>query len=97
MLVKRKPTNIYNKDKNAVAVYLEDVVVGHVPHNIAGRHDFHDFCYGMLTKEVTGQKINSGAGYGLEVPSCVSRLYGPKVYIQRINELVSSLRRAGLL
>ena len=30
-----KPTN--NKDKNAVAVYLEDVVAGHVPHNIAPR------------------------------------------------------------
>ena len=33
-------------------------------------------------------EINRGAGYGLEVP-CVYRLYGPKVYIQRMNELVS--------
>jgi hypothetical protein len=30
--------------------------------------------------EVTGQKINRGAGYGLKVP-CVYRLYGPKVYV----------------
>ena len=34
-LLKREPTN--NKDKNAVAVYLEDAVVGHVPHDIAPR------------------------------------------------------------
>ena len=33
LLVKREPIN--NKDKNAVAVYLEDVLAGHVPHNIA--------------------------------------------------------------
>ena len=32
LLLKREPTN--NNDKNAVAVYLEDVVAGHVPHNI---------------------------------------------------------------
>ena len=56
------------------------------------RHDFHSFCYGMLTRpaDVTGQKINRGASYGLEVP-CVYRLYGPKVYIQRMNELVAML------
>ena len=35
IIIKREPTN--NKDKNALAVYLEDVVVGHVPHNIAQR------------------------------------------------------------
>ena len=46
--------------------------------------------------EVRGQKINRGAGYGLEV-SCVYRLYGPKVYVARMKELVNSLRRAGLL
>ena len=33
--------------------------------------------------------------YGLEVP-CVYRLYGPKVYIQRMNELVSSKSRTTL-
>ena len=46
LLVKREPTN--SKDKNAVAVYLEDVVVGHVPHSIAPR--FAQLCYGMLTR-----------------------------------------------
>ena len=78
--------------KNAVAVYLEDVVVGHVPHNIAPR--FSQFLLRDINKafaEVTGQKINRGVRYRLEVP-CVYRLYGPKVYIQRMNELVSSSR-----
>ena len=82
LLVKREPTN--NKDKNAVAVYLEDVVVGHVPHNIAPR--FSQFLLRDVNKasaEVTGQKINRRAGYGLEI-LCVYRLYGPKVYIQRM-------------
>ena len=95
LLVKREPTS--SKEKNAVAVYLEDVVAEHVPHNIPSR--FSQFLLRGANKafaEVTGQKINRGAGYGLEVP-CVYRLYGPKVYIQRMNELVSSLRRAGLL
>ena len=45
--------------------------------------------------EVMGGKVNRG-GYGLEVPS-VYRLYGPKVYIEKMRELVNSLRTAGLL
>ena len=45
---------------------------------------------------ITGPKINRGAGYGLEVP-CVYRLYGPKIYVERLNELVDSLRKAGLI
>ena len=47
--------------------------------------------------QVTGDKINRGAGYGLEVP-CVYRLYGPKVYIDKtMKELVNTLTAAGLL
>ena len=44
LLVKREPTN--SKDKNAVGVFLEDAVVGHVPHNLAPRFS-HE---GMLTR-----------------------------------------------
>ena len=94
LLVKREPTNA--KDKNAVGVFL-DVVVGHVPHNLALR--LSQFLQRDVNKafvEVTGKKINRGAGYGLEMP-CVYRLYDPKVYVERMNELVNSLRRAGLL
>ena len=74
LLVKREPTN--NKDKNAVAVYLEDVVAGHVPHNIAPR--FSQFLLRDVNRafaEVMGQKINLGAGYGLEVPLCLQTLW----------------------
>lgn len=95
LLLKREPTNV--KDKDAVGVFLEDQIVGHVPHNLALyfsqflRRDFN-----KAFVEVTGPKINRGAGYGLEIP-CVYRLYGPKVYVERLTELVDSLRRAGLL
>ena len=95
LLVKREPTN--RKDRNAVGLFLEDVVVGHVPHNLAPQ--FSQFLRRDVNKafaEVTGEKINRGAGYGIEIP-CVYRLYGPKVYIEIMNELVSSLRRAGLV
>ena len=64
LLVKQEPTN--NKDKNVVAVYLEDVVAGHVPHNIAPRFSQFLLRHEAFAK-VTRQKINRGAGYGLEV------------------------------
>ena len=35
LLVKTEPTNI--KDSNAVAVFKEDVIVGHVPQNLFPR------------------------------------------------------------
>ena len=75
----REPTN--NKDKNAVAVYLEDVVDMSLTTSC---QDFHNFCYGMLTRPLRTENQRG------------ARLYGPKVYIQRMNELLSSLRRAGL-
>ena len=40
-----------------------------------------------------GERVNRGAGYGLEVP-CVYRLYGPRVYID-MKELVESLSAFG--
>ena len=48
-------------------------------------------CEGLCRGE--GGKVNRG---GLEVP-CVYRLYGPKVYIEKMRELVNSLKTAGLL
>ena len=95
MLVRREPTN--SEDNNAVGVFLEDVIVGHVPRNLAPR--FSQFLRRDVNKafaEVTGEKVNRGGGYGLEVP-CVYRLYGPKVYLEKMKQLVNSLRTAGLL
>ena len=44
--------------------------------------------------EITGAKVNRGAGYGLEVP-CVHRLYGPNVYVAKMKVLVESLLADG--
>ena len=43
---------------------------------------------------VTGQKVNKGAGYGLEIP-CTYRLYSPPAYINRMKELFESLAAYG--
>ena len=85
------------KDRYAVAVYKNATVVGPVPYNLAPR--FSQFLLRDVNKafaEVTGQKVNRGAGYGLEVP-CIYRLYGPKVYTDKIKYLIDSLRSAGLV
>ena len=74
LLLKWEPEN--EVDKNAVAVTTgSGEVGGHVPYNLAPllsqflRRDFN-----KGTCEVTGDKLNRGAGYGLEIP-CVYRLY----------------------
>ena len=46
--------------------------------------------------EVTREKENRGAGYGLEV-TCVYHLYGPKVYIDKMKEMSKDLRDSGLV
>lgn len=93
LLVKREPTN--PKDKNAVAVYEEDCIVGHVPYNLApclSRFLARDV--NKAFAEVTGGKVNRGAGYGLEIP-CVYRIYGPKTYVNKLKELTDSMKAAG--
>ena len=75
LLLKREPINSH--DVHAVAVYFEDQVVGHVPYNIAPKMSAflrRDVNKGFA--EVAGDRVNHGAGYGLEVP-CTYRLYGP--------------------
>ena len=51
---------------------------------------FHLLRRDVNKAEVTGQKANRGAGYGLEIP-CTYRLYGPPAYINKMKELVESL------
>ena len=76
--LKREPDN--SVDQNAVAVVkIDGSVVGHVPYNLAptfSRFLKRDFNKAMV--EITGDKVNCGAGYGLELP-CKYRLYGPKL------------------
>ena len=95
LLLKREPNN--EKDSSAVAVMKEDITVGHVPYNIASvifqflRRDCNK---GFV--EVTGSKVNRGAGYGLEIPSTY-RLYGPRPYTDRVQQIANTLRADGLL
>ena len=44
--------------------------------------------------EITGAKVNRGAGYGPEIP-CVYCLYGPNVYVDKMKVLVESLLADG--
>ena len=85
------------KDSNAVAVYKEEEIVGHVPYNLAPSlsHSLRRDVNKAFAK-VVGEKVNRGAGYGLEIP-CIYRLYGPKIYIDRMKNLVDSLKNSGLL
>ena len=95
LILKREPTNV--ADKNAVAVYKEDQVVGHVPFNLAPSISL--FLKRDINKafaKVVGEKVNRGAGYGLEIP-CIYHLYGPKPYIDKMKELVDSLISSGLV
>ncbi len=83
-MIKPEPTNA--KDNKAVAVLKDDLVVGHVPYNLASRQfQFLRRDVNKAFAEVTVAKVNKGAGYGLEI-RCIYRLYGPPVYIERMHE-----------
>ena len=85
-LVKPEPTNV--KDKTAVTVLKDTTTVGHVP---APRHfQFLRRDVNKAFAEVIRERVNRGAGYGLEVP-CIYNLYSPTVYINRMRELVNAL------
>ena len=72
-------------------------MVGHVPFNLAPSiSNFLKRDINKVFAKVIGEKINRGAGYGLEIP-CEYHLYGPKPYIDKMKELVDSLSSSGLL
>ena len=82
-----EPTN--SVDGNSVAMMKEGQVVGHVPFNLSPiilRRDVN-----KAFARVTGGKQNRGAGYGLEIP-CVYQFYGPKPYIDKLREVIDSLK-----
>ena len=95
LLLKREPDNLV--DASAVAVWKEDIIAGHVPYNIASviSQSLRQACNKGFV-QVTGNKVNRGAGYGLEVP-CTYKLYGPRPFIERITQIVQSLQERGLL
>ena len=89
LLLAREPTNA--TEKLAVAVIKSSDIVGHVPYNLAPtlsqflRRDFN-----KAVATVTGDRVNRGAGYGLEV-LCIYRLYGPKAYLDKVREVLRDL------
>ena len=51
-------------------------------------HTKRDF--NKVMAEITGNKVNRGAGYGLEL-LCKYHLYGPKLYTDKLQEIILSL------
>ena len=87
--LQREPSNC--NDKLAVAVISAATIVGHVPYNLAPTvSHFLQRSFNKGLTEVTGDRVNRGAGYGLEVP-CVYRLYGPKPYTDKLGAGSSDL------
>ena len=64
-------------------IYMRDTeIVGHVPY-LNPRMSAFFMRENRAFAEITGTKVNRGAGYGLEVP-CVYCLYGPNVYVEGV-------------
>ena len=95
LLLRREPSNV--KDSYAVAIVKDGDVVGHVPYNISAIAS-HFLCRecNKAFAEVTGNEVNRGGGYGLEVP-CKYRFYGPEVYVKKMKEIIEFLTSTGLL
>ena len=77
---------------NRFAVAVMDArsrVVGHVLFNLAPTvSNFLKRSVNKGTVEVTGQRVNRGAGYGVEIP-CKYRLYGPEAYIDKLRKIIN--------
>ena len=75
-------------DRLAACIQKDGQIVGHMPHNVAPLIYYfliRDVYKGMA--EISGMPLNCGAGMGMEVP-CIYRLYGPEVYITRLQDMV---------
>ena len=88
LILRSEPTN--EADHNAVAVLNDDGVVGHAPFNLAPIYNyiFSQFLSREVNKgfsKVTGQRINRGAGYGLEIPCQYNNIIWTLVIIMLIN------------
>ena len=64
-----KSENENPHDKFAVAILLEEQIVGHVPKNLSKIfHQFMKIPNCTISCKVAGKRVNRGAGYGLEIP-----------------------------
>ena len=93
--LEREPENA--EDRFAVAIKKNGDVVGHIPINLAPTIPaFLRRSSNRALAEVTGPKVNRGAGYGLEVPCCY-HFFGQAVYINKLKTLCDKLKSNGLL
>ena len=81
--VRREPTNMI--DKHAVAVVKDSVIVGHIPYDLApvSATKCEQILRGSYRRRVK-------QGCWQEVP-CIYRLYGPKIYVDKMKELVDGM------
>ena len=64
-----KSENENQYDKFALAIVLEERIVGYVPKNLSEIfHQFMKIPNCTIGCKVTGKRVNRGAGYGLEIP-----------------------------
>ena len=97
LLLKREPDNSHDRYAVAVVRQSDGATVGHIPYNLApilSPFLARDFNKGVA--EITGPRVNRGAGYGIEVP-CIYRLYGSRRYVERAKETISKLLTDSLL
>ena len=93
--LEREPSN--PADKSAVAIKKAGDTVGHVPFNIAPVVSaFLKRACNKGLMEVTGNRVNWGAGYGLEIP-CKYHFYGSTLHIERLKTIVCKQRADGLV
>ena len=78
-------------ERQASCIQKDGQIVGRMPRNLARLIYFlvRDVNKGMA--EITRMPLNRGAGMGMEVP-CIYRLYGPEVYIIRLQDMVKKDR-----
>ena len=93
--IERDQTN--PEDQCAVAIKKSGGTVGHVLFNLAPVVSaFLRRSSNKGLMEVTGNRVNQGAGYGLEVP-CKYHFYGSTLYIARFKTIVLKQQTDGLL
>ena len=64
-----KSENENRHDKFAVAIVLEERIVGHVPKNLSKIfHQFMKIPNSTIGCKLIGKRVNREAGYGLEIP-----------------------------
>ena len=93
--LRREPDN--EVDVNSVAIMKDEEIVGHVPFNLTrliSQFLQRDVNVGFV--EVTGERVNRGTGYGIELP-CKYCLYGSEPYINKLKELIAPLKEKKLL